>query len=142
MRQALHAFVWIGVAFIGHARADEAPITYWQCKDDGHLQLACSVQRVAAPLLSAATAAPADALPPIVRQIRERPGEWRQRVLWIPLHNHPFDLDHVRELAQAVLCGPRSDCIARVVGADAQDDTPVDWADFADAHDPLLAQND
>ncbi len=132
MRLALHAFVWIGVAFIGHAHADETPITQWQCKDDGHLHLACSVQRVSASLPSTATPTPADALPPIVRQIRERPSAWRQRVLRIPLHNHPFDLDHVRELAQAILCGPRSDCVARVIGADAPDD----------AHDPLLAQTE
>jgi hypothetical protein len=121
----------------GATAAEPDALTQWLCVDNGETALRCRVHRISAPFSApAAVATLADRLPPIVRELRERPLAWRDRPVMIPMFNQPFDTSHVRQLAQAVLCGPRSDCVARVAAPGATE--PNDWLAFADAHDPLL----
>lgn len=108
--------------------------TRWLCIDTTETTLRCHVQQAAEP--TPATLFP-DPLPRIVRSIREQPASWRGRAVLIPLFGHAIDLAHVRELAQAVLCGRQHFCSAHLATSAADD--PVDWLAFADAHDPLLA---
>jgi hypothetical protein len=121
------------------------PATLWLCRNSGHQSLACAVQRATAapqlPLASPATDRPdLSGLPPIVREIRQRPASWRARTLFIPLYTEPYGTDHLQLLAQAVLCGAEPACSARL--GDAGPPTPDAWPDFVDDNDPLLAQND
>lgn len=74
--------------------------------------------------LSAATALPVDnagirqALfrpglsPNVARLVRQDPVQYADLVWTIPLFGPPLDDDRVRELAQSVLCGSGSDCVA------------------------------
>lgn len=66
------------------------------------------------------------------------PGGLRHRLLYIPLHNVPFDDGFVAELAQSVLCGRQSGCETRYRPELAQL-VALAPADFVDAHDPVLA---
>jgi hypothetical protein len=121
------------------------PATVWLCRDSGHQSLACTVQRAAStpalPLSSAITDRPDLAgLPPIVREIRQRPAAWRARTLFIPLYTVPYGSDHLQLLAQAVLCGAEPGCSARL--GDAGAPAPDAWPEFVDDNDPLLARGD
>ena len=49
-------------------------------------------------------------LPPIARVIWDEPGRLTTKVVAIPLLGPPIEMDFVRELAEAVMCGPRRDC--------------------------------
>lgn len=117
--------------------AAAATTTRWGCQVQAQ-QLACFVDRSAAtPMAAAAAAAPADPrLPPIVRELRQRPAWWRGRTVVIPLYTEPFDESRLQPLAQAVLCGAVAGCEA-VIGL-ARWSSATAWLDFADANDPLL----
>ena len=65
------------------------------------------------------------------------PGGLRRQTLYIPLHNVPFDIGFVAELAQSVLCGRQSNCEARY-RPDFGQLVALAPADFVDASDPLL----
>ena len=73
-------------------------------------------------------------LPPAAAKVLG--GRYRQ-LLYIPLHNVPFDNDFVAELAQSVLCGGQRGCETRYrpelgqLVAQAPEE-------FVDANDPVL----
>ncbi len=74
--------------------------------------------------LSAATARPVDTAgirqalfrpgssPNVARLVRQDPVQYADLVWTIPLFGPPLDDDRVRELAQSVMCGSGSDCVA------------------------------
>lgn len=135
-RRSAVAWVWLCAQSIGAVAAGDPGRleirTRWGCQvADQHLS--CIVERT-----SNEPAAPvADArLPAIVRDLRQRPAGWRGRTVRIPLFNHPFDDSPVRQLAQAVLCGPANDCEVEI--GSGHRSTAASWLEFADANDPLL----
>jgi len=136
MRTIIRAAMLSALASIALGAGAEplAGATRWLCVDTSETTLRCHVQQA-----SDATAAPLSpgSLPRGLRSIREQPASWRGRAVRIPLFSHAIDLAHVRELAQAVLCGHQHSCSARLATSAADD--PVDWLAFADAHDPLFA---
>ena len=141
-RGATSAWAWTLLVPISAWSAEPSPdTTRWLCRDNGRMELAC--RATAAPAshrVSADAIVALQGLPPLVRDIRLRPRAWRTRELLIPLFNQPIELDHTRHLAQAVLCGTSDRCTAVITDATAGG--TIDWAEFADAHDPLLAQSD
>lgn len=138
MRRRETAVLFLGLTLgIVAAAAEPAAVdaTLWRCHDNGHQELACTVQHAGAPQV------PPTGLPPIVRDLRARPAAWRARTLMIPLFNQPYPDSPLQQLAHAVLCGTQGRCRVQLVAADtAQPHTG--WADLADAHDPLLAALD
>lgn len=49
-------------------------------------------------------------LPPIAQVIWDEPGRLATKVVAIPLLGPPLEMSFVRELAEAVMCGPRRSC--------------------------------
>ena len=107
------------------AHAD-APRTVWSCWLHEAQNLAC-----------VATRTPPSAVQHLPRAVARVLGGRRRQLLYIPLHNVPFDNDFVAELAQSVLCGGQSSCETRYrpelgqLVAQAPED-------FVDANDPVL----
>lgn len=126
----------VGGAVAADGQAPAAP-TRWGCSvADAHLVCFLDRSAPAAPVLP-----PRDPrLPTIVHELRHRPALWRGRTVRIPLHNEPFPDSPLRELAQAVLCGPQADCEA-VIGLERWSNQSA-WLEFADAQDPLLQHGD
>jgi len=98
--------------------------TSWLCWYDDAEAILC--QLWATDPVIAATASPAadkplpgttpaldDRLPAAVRTIRERPAATLGQRIRIPLFTIPEDLGFVRELADAVMCGVKTDCQVR-----------------------------
>ncbi len=54
----------------------------------------------------------AGAAPNVARLVREQPARYAKLVWTIPLHGPPIEDEHVRELAQSVLCGASAHCRA------------------------------
>lgn len=71
------------------------------------------------------------------RAAQGAPGEKRRQILYIPLHNVPFDNDFIAQLAQSVLCGGQGSCETRYRPELGQL-IMLAPADFVDANDPLL----
>jgi hypothetical protein len=141
-RNAALALIWAGSS--AALAETEPPTRDWLCVNNGRAELACSLVSAVPAASIHALDPPAGAglqgLPPIVRELRGRANQWRGRRLLIPMFNEPYEPEHARELAQAVLCGASARCIARVVTQDASGAS--DAADFADTNDPLLASFD
>ena len=108
------------------AHADP-PRTVWSCWLHEAQNLACLAARTSPP-------AAAQRLP---HASAGALGGLRRQLLYIPLHNVPFDTGFVAELAQSVLCGGQSNCETRYrpelgqLVAQAPED-------FVDANDPVL----
>lgn len=49
-------------------------------------------------------------LPKIVRTILESPASLQGQQILIPLYTYPYDMDFVRQLAEAVMCGTGKNC--------------------------------
>ncbi len=122
--------------------------TAWQCWYDRALHVACV-------LLQGAPAARTDdpqqrartqatgmtlpgPLPPLVKTLHENHEALRGQIIRIPLHSEPGDHRFVGELAQAVMCGGRSDCVA--VYSERPSRQLLSAMAFADAIDPLRAR--
>ena len=123
---------WLGAAawaasLLVAAPAHADPLhTVWSCWLHEAQNLACVATRTPPPAIQHLPRAAARAL-----------GGRRRQLLYIPLHNVPFDNDFVAELAQSVLCGGQSSCVTRyrpelgqLVGQAPED--------FVDANDPVL----
>jgi hypothetical protein len=127
----------------------------WHCWYNFDQNVACTVRQPesarpwAAPELRAgspiAAATPparlgANALPPSVRLLRDRPYAFRGRTILIPIYTEPFDRALAAELVESVMCGREPDCTAHYGERPAM--TLGEAADFADANDPLLASGE
>lgn len=109
-----------GAGVSGRAAA-EGPETVWACWYDRSTSVLCRL--LAAPVSPVATS-PESALPPgeapssrprrplspLVHVIGEAPAQLGGRIVRIPLHNHAQNMEAVEQLADAVMCGARSDC--------------------------------
>lgn len=98
--------------------------TVWHCwyNNDGSFTVACEYrgpgEATEAALAEAdedefiETASPGRSmtLPPIVRRIREKPASLAGQRMLIPLYTQPFEMDFVRQLADAVMCGAGKNC--------------------------------
>lgn len=104
----------VGVAILGSCAqawaaddaSGEAGIV-WRCWWDQAVHVSCTIEHLAA---VRAVEAPAPGLPDFVATLRARPQALRQRFVHIPLHTHPFQMENVSGLAQAVMCGGLKDC--------------------------------
>ena len=122
----LGAAAWaVSLLAAAPAHADP-PRTVWSCWLHEAQNLACLATRTS-PLA-------VQRLPHAVAKVL---GGQRRQLLYIPLHNVPFDNDFVAELAQSVLCGGQSGCETRYrpelgqLVAQAPEE-------FVDANDPVL----
>ena len=123
----LGAAAWAGWLLAASPAAADPLRTVWSCWLHEAQNLACVAAHASAPPVQRAASAAAPAL-----------GGLRRQLLFIPLHNVPFDDGFVAELAQSVLCGRQSGCEARYRPEIAQL-VALAPADFVDAHDPVLA---
>ena len=114
---------WLGVVSPAHA---EPLRTVWSCWLHEDQNLACVATHKTAPA----------ALHP-ARAAAGGPSWRRRQLLYIPLHNAPFDNAFVAELAQSVLCGSQSSCEARY-WPEFSLRVAQATSDFADAFDPVL----
>lgn len=83
---------------------------HWRCWYDQQIHITCLIdtvldgnQPISGPEL------PSN-LPAIVKQLRRDPGAFRNRVLQVPLHTVPYDMEFTAVLAKAAVCGSRRDC--------------------------------
>lgn len=83
----------------------------WRCWYDGAVHVSCFVESV--PAASATPALVTPGLPQIVHALRTQPAAFRGRLLHIPLHSLPYNMDGVAVLAQAIVCGQRTACSVR-----------------------------
>lgn len=109
-----------GVGASGRAAADDAE-TVWACWYDRSTSVLCRLLTAPAspietavesplPLVVPASSRPGAVLPPLAHVISEAPARLGGRTVRIPLHNHAHNMDAVEQLAEAVMCGARSDC--------------------------------
>lgn len=107
------------------AQAQEGdPRTIWRCwyDNDATFAVRCEYQGPAQPSEAARTEIDDEEiigvsrpsrtlnLPKIVRTIRENPASLQGQRILIPLYTQPYDMDFVRQLASAVMCGTQPRC--------------------------------
>jgi hypothetical protein len=100
--------LWVSVGW-GKVHAQE-PNTVWQCWYEGQGAIACVVEQVRNAPLQFAGATLSPDVPEILRVLRENPASIRGRMVAIPLHTVPYDMNNVARLAQLTVCGNRPDC--------------------------------
>jgi hypothetical protein len=96
-------------AAAGNAAGNGAA-TKWACWHDGDTALLCQLQSTTLPDVDAPDgdwhySPQAD----FVHTVRRAPGSIAGPVV-IPMHTHPYERDFMRQLAQSVMCAPRSSC--------------------------------
>ena len=109
-----------GVAASGGAAATGIE-TVWTCWYNGSASVLCRLL-TAPPRIGETSAEPAvpwlvptserirRPLPVLVHVIGQDPAQLASRTVRIPLHNYAENMDAVEQLADAVMCGGRSDC--------------------------------
>jgi hypothetical protein len=91
------------------AAADGSDKLHWRCWYDQQTHITCLVDTVPLADGTSAQGLPAN-LPHVVRVMRTRPGALRNRIIHIPLHTEPYDMEFTAILAKATVCGSRRDC--------------------------------
>lgn len=109
-----------GIAASGGAAATGIE-TVWACWYDGSASVLCRLLTAPSPI-DEATAESAVSwlmptnertgrpLPALVHVISQDPAQLASRTVRIPLHNYAHNMEAVEQLADAVMCGGRSDC--------------------------------
>ena len=105
---AVTVTLWVSVGW-GNVHAQE-PNTVWRCWYEGQGVIACVVEQVRSAPLQLAGASLSPGVPEILRVLREDPASIRGRMLAIPIHTVPYDMNNVARLAQLTVCGNRPDC--------------------------------
>jgi hypothetical protein len=82
---------------------------HWRCWYDQQTHITCLVDTVPQGDSASAQGLPAN-LPHVVRVMRTKPGALRNRIIHIPLHTEPYDMEFTAILAKATVCGSRRDC--------------------------------
>ena len=107
---AFGLFVFLSAA---HA-ADNAEGPRWACWYDGEQAVRCLLARSHITDTEARAAAVSQRfdprLPELVRTIWGSPEQLAGKNIHIPLFTDPYEMDFVRQLAEAVMCGVRKDC--------------------------------
>lgn len=90
----------------GAAAQDSATQTVWKCWYNQDTRIECVLTSAAE-----VTADPRDArLPQPVKQIWTQPAALEGKRVFVPLYTEPEDWDHVRLLAESVMCGAKPAC--------------------------------
>jgi hypothetical protein len=132
---------WLGLCFAsGPAQAEATEWTCWYSLDQ-HVSCQLLQAPVALELTEAEGVLVRQAQAPgapglTVAVLRERPHALRGLTMRIPLWTEPVDPKALGELAQAVMCGARADCVARYGSGPVTSLAAA--AALADAWDPLL----
>lgn len=113
-----------GIAASGGAAATGIE-TVWACWYDGSASVLCRLLTAPSPIEEAIDEATAESavpwlvptservrrpLPALVHVISQDPAQLASRTVRIPLHNYAQNMEAVEQLADAVMCGGRSDC--------------------------------
>ena len=96
-----------------HARKPKAVVnkplqvgsTVWYCTYDGGDAVQCLLGEVGSNVSSGQSAQIDSRLPEIVRKVWTQASELVGKVIRIPLHTIPFDMELTGELAHSVMCG-------------------------------------
>lgn len=124
---ALICFAAVMCVCSNNAPAQPSAGVVWTCWYDGEASVLCLLHSTQPPAkITYPAAIPENRLPGIVYEIRNDPNGIDGPVV-IPLHTVPYDMNFVRQLAQSVMCAPRSGC------------TVVFGRDFAEATNQTLA---
>lgn len=123
------AIAWLLFSAGGVAATPTVPVT-WTCWYDNAKGVSCYLPgaRVSSPRTPegrdpASTSAPAGMLsgrrplPPLVGTILNHPERLRGRHISIPLFTEAEDMEFVKELAEAVMCGVKENCFVRFLGS-------------------------
>lgn len=82
---------------------------HWRCWYDQQTHVTCLVDTLPQAGDPPEQAFPAN-LPPLVKVMRTRPAALRGKIIHIPLHTEPYDMDFTAQLAKSTVCGSRRDC--------------------------------
>jgi len=145
MTTALRTFIVGFIASLALAAPAHAAVhkTSWTCWLHGDTRVACTVLD-AMDATEAPRAAPPRGVPDLGNQaqlmqaVRVRPSTLAGKLVFVPLHNVPFDDSLVEQLVGSVLCGAAPDCGARYKPELQQLIAEAPEA-FADMMDPVLA---
>lgn len=101
-------------AVAGEAPADagERKALHWRCWYNQQAHIHCLLDASAAEQ-SAGGPPAAGHLPRIVGELRSRPSAFKSVLVRIPTYSEPLDAGFAGMLAQAIMCGSRSDCSVR-----------------------------
>ena len=99
--------------------AAAADTLHWRCWHDQEVHITCIVDSVPDHDGPAAELGLPSNLPPIITTLRQNPGALRNRVLHIPLHTVPYDMEFTALLAKATVCGTRPECTVNFTAAPA-----------------------
>lgn len=108
MTSVLRLLLTVFCAFPWAAAA--ADTLHWRCWHDQQVHITCIVDDVPDDDGLAAKLSLPSNLPPIITTLRQNPGALRNRVLHIPLHTVPYDMEFTALLAKATVCGTRAGC--------------------------------
>lgn len=104
----LRFFIALVVVLPVSAFADDS--LNWRCWYDQQVHITCLIDNVPTDNAGAAQLALPENLPAIVKQMRNDPAAFRNRVVQIPLHSEPLDMEFTALLAKSAVCGSRRDC--------------------------------
>lgn len=83
---------------------------HWRCWYDQQVHITCLVDEVPDTARAGAEVPLPANIPGIVKLLRKDPGAFRNRIVHVPLHTQPYDMEFTATLARATVCGSRSDC--------------------------------
>lgn len=90
--------------------AAERQSLHWRCWYDQQVHIHCLLD---SDPTAAATGKPVGHLPRIVQELRSKPSSFKAVLIRIPMYTDPYDADFPRQLAEATMCGGRTDCSVR-----------------------------
>ena len=94
------------------ADAGERKALHWRCWYNQQAHIHCLLDSSAAEQAAGGLPA-AGNLPRIVGELRSRPSSFKSVLVRIPTYSEPIDAAFAGTLAQAIMCGSRSDCSVR-----------------------------
>lgn len=101
-------FLFATLAFLSTA-ATASDTLHWRCWYDQQTHITCLVDTFPQGNGAALPALPEN-LPAIVKTMRTDPGALRRKIVHIPLHSAPMDMEFTAILAKSAVCGSRRDC--------------------------------
>ena len=81
----------------------------WRCWYDQQIHITCLLDEAPEAAPAMAPALPSN-IPAMVAALRKDPGAFRNRLVHVPLHTQPLDMEFTALLARSAVCGSRSDC--------------------------------
>jgi len=110
MRFRLFFFaILASLANLATGAEDSSGNLHWRCWYDQQTHITCLLDTLPQAGNPSEQAFPAN-LPPIVKAMRANPGSLRSKIIHIPLHTQPYDMEFTAILAKSAVCGSRRDC--------------------------------